>query len=78
VIVWTPWFTNSLVTKVISGLGIISTFTDGIGNTVVTELAPSDIVWIPTSDVGLTYWEIGVTVSIEVTLLEPIWLSLSE
>jgi len=51
VIVWTPWSTKDLVTKVISVLGILSIFTGGIGNTVVTVLVPSVIVWVPTSDI---------------------------
>ena len=66
----------------ISELGIISTFTGGTGKIVVTVLELS--VKLPTSDIvrtvdtGLIFSDIGVTVSIEVKLLEPIWLGPSE
>jgi hypothetical protein len=52
--------------------------TGGIGNTVVTVLVPSVVVKVPTSDIfcnidtGLIFSDIGVIVSIEVTLLESI------
>jgi len=60
---------------VIFGLGIISILTGGTGNIVVTVLKLSDVV-CKTDDVSVG--DIGVIVSIEVTLFEPIWLGLLE
>jgi len=81
-IVWTPRSTFAINSK----LGTIGNSIGGIGNTVVTVLTPSVIVFVPTSEIfcQTLVWLIysvgdilGVTVSIEVTLLETIWLALS-
>lgn len=63
-----PTIIESTIFAVKSGLGIISIFTGGIGNTVVTVLASPDKVWVPTSDeewvvnTGLIFSDIGVIV----------------